>query len=140
MSEYTEQNEIVKQWRNVVLRDLKNSTSGFVHGKKGMIKRKGRSEEKLTDSFKGKIHLFYNVADAVTFSFERHGIFVHKGVGKGYTSSNNMVTKYSKNPDGSRDKVDWANPVMDKNTPLLADKIAEINANAVVNAARGRIE
>jgi len=134
-----EQNEIVKHWRNAVLRELKRSTSGFTHGKDGMVQRKGRSEEKLTDSFKGKIHLYYNLADGVTFSFERHGIFVHKGVGKGYTSSQNMVTKYSKNPNGKRDKKDWANPVMDKNTPLLADKIAEINADAVVNATRMKI-
>ena len=38
------------------------------------------------------------------------------------------------------DKIDWANPVMDKNTPLLCDKIDEINADAVVNTMRGRIE
>jgi len=145
MSEYTLQNEIVRAWKAKVLSSLKGSViSEFHNGKRGMVQRKGkdgeRSEEKLVNSLKGHIHLDYNLADGVSFKFERHGIFVHKGVGRGYTSSNNMVTKTSKNPTGSRDKVEWFNPVLDHYVPELADKIGEINANAVVNAMRMKIE
>jgi hypothetical protein len=75
----------------------------------------------------------------VSFRFERHGIFVHKGVGRGYSSSKNMVTKTSKNPAGHREKVEWFNPILDHHLPELADKIGAINANAVVNAMRMKI-
>ena len=141
MSEYTEQNTIVKAWKAKVLSSLKGSViSEFHHGKTGMVQRKNRDEDKLSSSLKGYIHLDYNLADGVSFRFERHGIFVHKGVGRGYSSSKNMVTKTSKNPAGHREKVEWFNPVLDHHLPELADKIGAINANAVVNAMRMKIE
>jgi len=142
MSEYTEQNNIVRNWKNKVLSSLKGNILSLVDyssGKTGMVQRKGRSEEKLVDSLKGNVHTYYNQADGVTFKFERHGIFVHKGVGRGYSSKNNMVTKTSKNPEGHRDKIDWFNPILDKYTPELADKIGEINADAVVDAMKMKI-
>lgn len=141
MSEFTEHNAIVKQWKTKVLSYLKGSVlSEFHNGKEGMIQRKNRPEDKMIDSLKGNVHTFYNMADGVSFKFERHGIFVHKGVGKGYKSSNGMVTKYSKNPEGSRKPVDWFNPILDKTIPELADQIAEVNADAVVNATRMKIQ
>ena len=139
MSEFTEQNSIVKNWKNSVYSDLKNSLRQFRDGKEGMVQRKGREEEKVVDSLKSYTHMFYNLADGVSFRFERHGVFLHKGVGKGYKSTNGMVTKYSKNPAGSRKPVEWFNPILDKRVPELADQIAEVNADAVVNATRMKI-
>ncbi|MCX6231156.1 MAG: hypothetical protein NTZ33_06390 [Bacteroidetes bacterium] len=139
MSEYTAQNAIVKQWKNLVQRELKTSLGQFTNGKQGMVQRKGRMEDKLANSLKGSIHLDYNLADGVSFKFERHGIFIHKGVGKGYKSTNGMVIKYSKNPSGHRNAAEWFNPIMEHTVPELADKLAVVNADAAVNATRMKI-
>ena len=36
--------------------------------------------------------------------------------------------------------VEWFNPVLDRNIPILADELANINADAAVNATRMRIK
>jgi hypothetical protein len=35
--------------------------------------------------------------------------------------------------------VEWFNPVIDRNAPELADRIAEVNADAVLNATKLKI-
>jgi len=140
MSEYTEQNNIVRNWKNMVQGKLKSSLSQFSEGKTGMVQRKGRGEDKVANSLKGSVHIYYNLADGVTFRFERHGVFLSKGVGRGYKMTGGMVTKYSKNQNGKREAVDWFNAILEANVPELANRIAEINADAVVNAGRMKIK
>ncbi|MHC1773842.1 MAG: hypothetical protein AB9834_00375 [Lentimicrobium sp.] len=38
-----------------------------------------------------------------------------------------------------RQPVDWFNIIMDQNVPELADKVAQLNADAAVNALRLRV-
>jgi hypothetical protein len=76
------------------------------------------------------------------FSFERHGVFVHKGVGRGYQSNGKgLVIRTAKYPARVRERVavEWFNPAPDRNIPILADELANINADAAVNATRMRI-
>ena len=140
MSEGITQTGIVKQFKDIIASHLKGEVlSRFNDGKTGMVMRKTKSggtrrEEKLANSIKGNVHYVYGDADGIIFRYERHGIFVKHGVGRGYKMSDGMVTKYSKNPDGHRNAVDWATPVLDRDVPVFADKIGEVNADAAVKA------
>lgn len=84
----------------------------------------------------------FGLANYVVFSFERHGVFVHKGVGRGYQSNGNgFVTRTAKNPAAKQERmaVEWFFPVLEKYIPELADRIADINADVAVNATRMKI-
>ncbi|NQU33711.1 MAG: hypothetical protein HQ521_10790, partial [Bacteroidetes bacterium] len=81
------------------------------------------------------------VSELVSFSFERHGVFVHKGVGRGYELQGNAVIRTAKGGmDTPRISVPWFNPVLDLQVPLLANSIAEVNANAALNAVKLHIK
>ena len=52
---------------------------------------------------------------------ERHGVFVHKGVGKGYKMMNGMVVRYATSPvgpNGPRVPVDWFNVIIDQEATI----------------------
>jgi hypothetical protein len=100
--------------------------------------------------------MHFGMVDYIGFNFERHGVFVHKGVGRGYSVQGGMVVrKYigetkevksrNKNsyslksrPRGviTRKKEEWFNPVLNAVLPGLADRVAEMNADAAVNATK----
>lgn len=142
----TEQNAVVNRWIPKVNRQLRSSAAWFRFGKtKPFITRgtgaKQRTEGKLVNSIKPSTKQSYGEIDTISFSFERHGIFVHKGVGRGWEMSGKLVRRTAKGKmkNGGRNVVEWFNPVIDKNAPLLADQIAIINADAVLNATKLRI-
>jgi hypothetical protein len=133
------QNEAVTKWASMVQRRLRDSAIRFSHGKDGTIIRPGRSETKLRGSIKGSTSKQYGVIDRASIIFERHGVFVHKGVGRGYHMQGGTVIRTAKlqvpNPR-PRTAHEWFNPIIEQSLPKLADKLAEINADAVVNATR----
>jgi len=142
-----EQNIALKGWANLVTGKLKNSATRFKKGKSGMVLRgKGtkyeHAEDKLVNSISRKIYMASGLAEWVGFKIERHGIFVHKGVGYGYIVQNGMVIRGSKNPNLkvkmagpiNRKPVNWFNPQINAYIPNLADKIAAINADAAINS------
>ena len=101
-----------------------------------------QTEKKLAASIMSKVGKEFGLANYVGFSFERHGVFVHKGVGRGYLSDGKgFVTRTAKYPARIRERiaVEWFNPVLDRNIPILADELANINADAAVNATRMKI-
>jgi hypothetical protein len=131
------QNETVSKWASMVQRRLRGNAAGFVHGKESAKSRPGRTERKLADSIRASTRKSYGIIDRASFSFERHGVFVHKGVGRGYEMQGGMVVRTAKSESaGGRSPVEWFNPVLDQTLPELADKLAEINADAVVNATK----
>lgn len=143
---YMQQNEIVKNWASSMRVKLKASAAQFKKGKKGTIVRKSKSgaernEEKLIDSIKHRVYYAHGIAEGVGFRIERHGVFVHKGVGRGYKMVNGMVIRYATGPmiNGGRKPVDWFNSIVDQDTEKLANDLAQVNADASVNAMRMRI-
>ena len=52
-----------------------------------------------------------------------------------------LVTRTAKGKmtNGGRNVVEWFNPVIERNAPELADQIAIVNADAVVNASKLKI-
>jgi len=124
-----EQNEIVKKWTPKVRQKLRASTRRFVNGKtQSMVQRPGRSEEKLRKSIRSRFGKDGQEIELISFNFERHGVFVHKGVSRNHPISN------------PRDKSDWFNSTLDKLIPELADNVADVNAEASVNATRMKIQ
>ena len=133
------QNEAITKWSSMVQRRLRDSATRFSKGKDGTITRPGRSETKLHGSIKGSTSKQYGVIDRASIIFERHGVFVHKGVGRGYQMQGGTVIRTAKRPipdPNPRTAHEWFNPIIEQTLPELADKLAEINADAVVNATR----
>lgn len=136
------QNALVLAWVPMVRTKLISSARWFSDGKtEPMVMRgtglKRRQELKLAASIRSKTRQNFGEIDTITYSFERHGVFVHKGVGRGYPIRGGAVIK---NPSGkTRVAVEWFNPVLDQNLPELANRIAEINADAALNSARAKI-
>lgn len=137
------QNQAVLAWVPKVRTKLISSARWFSDGKtepmviRGKKSGNRRNEYKLAASIRSKTREQFGEIDTITFNFERHGVFVHKGVGRGYPIKGRGNIK---NPSGkTRNAVEWFNPVLDQTMPELANRIAEINADAVLNTARANI-
>jgi hypothetical protein len=116
---------------------------------------KGKGD--LLKSLKLKTKKDYGEIDRLTYQFARHGVFLHKGVGRGYIMQNGTVVRGQK-PDQARKSyasakgreikskvlsspikrkpTEWFNPVLETEIPKLADMITEMRADAAVNASR----
>jgi len=155
-------NAMLRKWGSVITRKLTYAAKRFSKGKKGSVTRgikrnQSRTELKLDRSMSHREDMHYGAIDYIGFNFERHGVFVHKGVGRGYTMSGGMVIRGMKpgkqqllhakdqnraigpiKIDGAmkRRAVEWFNPILDATVPALADKVAEMNADAAVNATK----
>ena len=131
----SQQNDLVLRWTPKVRSALRGSARWFSDGKfeSSVIRSGGKQvEKKLAASINSKVGKDFGLANYVGFSFERHGVFVHKGVGRGYQSNGKgFVIRTAKNPPKPQERiaVEWFNPVLDKYLPELADKIAVINAD-----------
>ena len=143
MDNIQKQNAVILAWVPQVRTKLVGSARWFTDGKtEPMVMRglgpKRRKELKLAASIRSKTRQMYGEIDTITFTFERHGVFVHKGVGRGYPIGGSGIIK---NPSGrTRVAVEWFNHILDADMPELANRIAEINADAVLNSARAMIK
>jgi len=163
-----EQNKEVKRWGNMVTRRLKASAAQFVDGKtKSMVTRGQKtgyphSETKLAESLNRKIYMDSGVAEGLSFKIERHGVFVQKGVGRGYIAqggsvmrgfrTGKMVKDMAKAKNRSvaektvtggainRKPVDWFNSILEQAMPEFIHKITTINADAVINEISMKIK
>ncbi|NQU51636.1 MAG: hypothetical protein HQ522_03760 [Bacteroidetes bacterium] len=136
------QNQLIKRWAPKVKRALKNSARIFDGGKStSFVMRKGRMEGKLADSITTRLGKKMGVTELVSFSFERHGVFVHKGVGRGWEINGATVTRTAKGSmSAPRNPAPWFNAVLNIHVPKLADDIAVLNANAALNATKLHIK
>jgi hypothetical protein len=136
------QNDYIKKWAPKVRRALKSSVRHMGNGKEtSFVQRKGRQEGRLFESIKARTSKKMGVIELVSFSFERHGVFVHKGVGNGYELQGSTVVRTARGTmSAHRTAVHWFNPVLEKHIPELANCIAEINTNAAVNATKLNIK
>ncbi|KAF0198404.1 MAG: hypothetical protein FD166_1457 [Bacteroidetes bacterium] len=163
--EITAYNLMIRRWSAMVRRKLVGSVLRFTDGKEGAVTRgikrhQSRTEYKLKDNISYRTHQDLGQVDGVGYQFERHGVFVHKGVGRGYVIVGDVVVpgrrpgneekQYAKSQNreaksiilagpSRRKPAEWFNPVLDQHIPELADKVAQMNADATVNAMRMRI-
>lgn len=141
------QNNLIYKWAPIVKNQLKANTEQFVAGKEEpmVLRNHGKQvEQKLELSLKAKIGKTYGLADYVGFSMERHGVFLHKGTGRGYSSKGkafaSRITDKPSNWPRQREAVNWFNPTVDYYVKILADELAQVNANAVLNATRLKLK
>jgi len=133
-----EQNAVVRKWISMVQKRLKLNTAMLTHGKNQSRFHHGRLERKLSDSLKSQTKQKYGVIDQASIIFERHGVFVHKGVGRGYKMVGGTVVRTAKSVISltTREPREWFNPAIDQLMPELVEKLEQINADAVINATR----
>lgn len=137
-------NEYIEMWIPKVRRALRSSARWFSDGKTEsfVLRDHGKqTEKKLAESIGSYTQKDVDRIFKIAFKFERHGVFVHKGVGRGYRAAGNgFVNRIAKGPqEHPRVAVEWFNPTLDKFLPELVDRITKINADAVVNSAAMRI-
>ena len=139
------QNELIEMWTPKVRRALRTSAQWFTDGKTEsfVLRDKGKQLEKhLSESIGSYTVKRDDAIYKIAFKFERHGVFVHKGVGRGYKADGRgFVTRTAKNLARGRERVavEWFNPVLDQHLPELVDRLARINADAVVNSVGMKI-
>jgi hypothetical protein len=160
------QNLVMQAWALDVKEKLKTSASQFTKGKSGSrmnptiggpLLRKYPNitrwtEHKLKIRLDHRMYAQFGIYEGIGFGIQRHGVFVHRGVGRGYQVRGGMVVrvdgkgvgrkKLDRQPINApikRFPVDWFNKVVDANTNQLADDVARINENAIVNSLRMRI-
>jgi len=123
-----------------------------------MLTSKGKGD--LVKSLRLKTGKWFGEIDKLSYHFERHGVFLHKGVGRGYAMSGGKVIRVSGSKDIAywkkyalsknremqskvlrgytmeRRPVEWFNPVVSGNIEQLSDMVTEMNADKAVNATK----
>ena len=135
-------NKEVTQWGFKTRNLLKNSISRLSMKGKGDLMR---SLQMKTKKDSGEI-------DRIIFNFQRHGVFFHKGVGRGYIIISGRVIR-GKRKEGSkhgsntfensiqhtvsgpirRHPKPWFTPVFEQEIPHLADIITKAKADAILD-------
>lgn len=139
-----ELNKAVMRWGFKTRMQLKASI--------GRLSMKGKGE--LVKSLQFKARKDFGEIDRAIFGFTRHGVFFHKGVGRGYIMVNGKVVRgerkdqsHSANkPDNAlihavqgplrRQPKEWFNPVFAKSVPELADIIAKTKADHIFDPSQ----
>lgn len=134
-------NTFIKNWGGNVRIALKRSAqSATSKGKRVGVyeyKQFGRTEKKLYRSIRVKFKARDGAIEGIGFSFERHGVFLQKGVGRGYKMAGNTAIRVTQaRTTVPRSETDWFNRLISKHGAKLANGLAEINADIVVNATR----
>jgi len=115
----------IQAWGHKVIGQLKGSVGSYrIRGR--YLKRSIGANYKY-DS--GEIY-------RIRFKFQRQGVFVHKGVGRGYRASGNQVVKVSKTPGFKRLPKPWFNPVIKASLPELEQIVVNYAKTAVINTTR----
>lgn len=100
------------------------------------ISSQGIKGNKLGRSIKDRYFFDYGEIYRIGINFRREGIFVHKGVGRGYVMSGGTVVKTSKTPGFNRLPKPWFNPVIEAHIAELGDIIHSYTDSAIINSTR----
>ncbi|MFA6484409.1 MAG: hypothetical protein WCW62_17660 [Bacteroidales bacterium] len=133
-------NALIDQWGFKTRNMLKSSVA--------RLSMKGKKE--LMTRLQYKTKKDYGETEAVIFNFPRHGVFFHKGVGRGYIMMAGTVVRGKRKDNKShsantpqnafihpvqgplkRHPKEWFNPVFTKSIPMLADIIAKTKADQI---------
>jgi hypothetical protein len=89
---------------------------------------------KLASKFKSKVGYQFDIASKIAYKFERYGVFVEKGVGRGYpieSVKGNAAAIASASGKGRIAKP-WFNPTIEKEAARLADLLQQDVADIAV--------
>lgn len=146
--DYTKFNSEVKDWSVKVRQDLLNELNQLG------IKQTGNLLRTLNASTKE----YFGQTSKVQFRFPRYGVFVEKGVGRGYKINgvgaglnkiNGQHERAFSNKVSSRKLIltrkgrvpkPWFNPVIDQRIDQLSEIVSNNYEDLVINAVRLRIK
>lgn len=128
----------------------------------GIMSMSLRDKGTLLSSLKNYTRVEQGVANRVSLSFSRHGVFMEKGAGRGYGGSKGSVwydakgqrrttnpQSFGKMGSGARIRKPWFNPMVENVLPLLEAQVAQLkidygkafpNLNAMINAQHLKIK
>lgn len=146
MNSIDKRNSAIKEWANPTRKELATSINNLTSKGKGDLVR----------SLRTKYKRYYGEIDAVAFTFDRHGVFLASGVGRGYVMVDGKVVRGSKSKGGQKSKKtnddiiqksgalkrkpkDWFSDTLDSRVPILADQIAEMSADDLAEATEIRV-
>lgn len=107
----------------------------FPHGRKVS---KARGRRKLSRSIRPNYYKERGGAqiERIGFNLQRHGVFLQKGVGRGYQVMGQSVQKFARDPRTDRlfhrRPVNWFNATMDRNIPELRNILVKHTGDAIV--------
>lgn len=135
-------NRDIRAWGNKTAGLLRSEVkSRFTKGKanpriyKSGI-HQGKSERKLSGSIRAKFRKEPDgeQIDTIGFDLERHGVFLQKGVGRGYVAQGGGVARIAKSEEAKafRSKENWFNGTLEKRIPELSKTIVKHTGDAIV--------
>ena len=134
-------NNEVRAWGKKVSAELKKETSSrFSNGKKeNRVYRSGIHSGKTEGKLKRSIRVKFRKEsggeqiETIAFGLERHGVFLQKGVGRGYVASGGSVARIAKSESGKyRFKQNWFNSTLEQNIKSLSNIIVHHTGDAIV--------
>jgi len=118
-------NKKIMEWGTKVKTSLGPSISSFdIKG------------NRLNKSIRNTYYYEFGEIFRLGFAFAREGIFVHKGVSRGYVMRGGTVAKTSKTVGFNRIPKPWFNPVIEQHVPELQQIIHDYAENAILNTVR----
>lgn len=136
-------NKIVTQWGF--------RTRSLLKGSIASLSMKGKGE--LMRQLQMKTKKDFGEIDRIIFNFPRHGVFFHKGVGRGYIMLGNRVTRGHRTQDSKhgsntaqntwvsaktgplkRRPKPWFTRTFETEIPRLADLITRIKADSILDS------
>ena len=122
----------------------KSGTTAALKSQIGMLTSEGKGE--LMSELRGYVNQDPDGAiSSFSWSFPRHGIFLIKGVGRGYVIEDGKImravrknnTLYTISDTIEREPKDWFNPVIEKRIPELSKMVANYYAEQGVKQIDG---
>lgn len=148
MEESAVYNKAILNWGYATRSKLKFSIS--------RLSMKGKGD--LMRSLVTKARWDYGEIDRLEFSFLRHGVFFHKGVGRGYFIQGGKVIRGYKSKvlrglggrreaDGGfvvsgphrRQPKEWFTPTIDRELPVLVERIIETRGDLAIKDVAGKL-
>ncbi len=121
---------------NLKVKSWSLKTKAIIRGRISSLSQKGKGE--LVKSLRVKYRKHFGLVDRITFSFDRHGVFFHYGVGRGYTrSAGKVIRKVSSlsadtSPKVLRKPREWFNPILDARFDELSQVVGKYHADAAL--------
>ena len=135
-------NKSVQQWTSDAETALKASV-------RSLVKR----NVSLSDSISGRVFFdrkYGKEANRIGFAFDRHGVYIHRGAGKGQggtSTTSTWINKHGKRmrraPEstglqgtGKRQPIEWFNPIIRGRIEKLRDMVSDYSATMQLNIVR----
>lgn len=120
---YEQIEQEIIQWNALVVAQLKSKVT--------------KGSGNLAQTIKSKVRKKYGVPESANIVFNRYGVFLEKGAGKGYKVTQGSLTRTAKTAMvKKRQQQPWFNETINSNIDTLANKVTEHMADLVVDVSR----